>query len=135
MARTPVADRTAAGLTPPGSADRPGRTTIHVNEFGDGADWQEILSSFFGNGQAFQSGRRVQRSPEPLRGQDIEAELTVSFMEAVHGAKRMIAVNDRKIRVSIPIGNRRRRADYGWRVRDNRACMARRMVIYLSRCV
>ena len=80
---------------------RPGRTTIHVNEFGDGAAWDEILSSVFGNGRNSEDSRTA-RGSRSQRGQDIEAELTVSFMEAIHGTKRMISVNGKRILATIP---------------------------------
>jgi DnaJ-class molecular chaperone len=92
---------------------RGGRTTIHVNEFGDGAGWDEILSSFFAGGDpTHQSDRMRRHTPEPQRGRDMEAELTVTFMEAVHGARRMIAVNGKRLSVRIPAG-----IDEGGRIR------------------
>ncbi|HXH26295.1 MAG TPA: molecular chaperone DnaJ [Candidatus Acidoferrum sp.] len=54
-------------------------------DFGD-IDLGDIFGSFFGGGQA--GGRRA-----PSRGQDVQAELTLTFEEAVFGATKEISLH------------------------------------------
>lgn len=63
------------------------------NPFGGGVDFDlgDIFSSFFGGGAA-SSGRRSNPNA-PRRGEDIKANITISFEEAAKGCKRTIEIN------------------------------------------
>ena len=90
----------------PNQFRRPGRrTTVHVDPTGDAADWDEILSSFFGReGAEPQMGRRTRTTRQPQKGNDLQATLTITFMESINGISRMIQVGERKLKVKIPAG-------------------------------
>ena len=49
-------------------------------------------------------GRRTRTTRQPQRGNDIQATLTVSFMESINGISRMIQVGEKKLKVKIPAG-------------------------------
>ncbi len=61
--------------------------------FGGGMDFDlgDIFSSFFGGGAA--GGSRRSNPNAPRRGEDIQANVTISFEEAAKGCKRTIDVN------------------------------------------
>jgi molecular chaperone DnaJ len=54
-------------------------------------DISDIFSSFFGGG--FSSFSRNRSASSPRRGQDIQASVTISFLEACHGKKVEITYN------------------------------------------
>ncbi len=80
------------------------RTTVHVDDTGDAADWDEILSSFFGQQAGPGGPRRTRTTRQPQQGGDLQATLTVSFMESIEGTTRMVQVGERKLKVKIPAG-------------------------------
>jgi len=55
---------------------------VNIN-FEDFSDFSDIFSSMFG-------GRRGPRGPKVKRGQDIETEVVLDFLESVHGTKRKL---------------------------------------------
>jgi DnaJ-class molecular chaperone len=72
-------------------------------------NWEEILSQFFGGDTPFTGGgsrtrRRSSRQIRPERGNDLEAEIIIPFMDAVNGATRMIQIGPKKLNVHIPAG-------------------------------
>lgn len=84
--------------------------------FGGGDNWEEILSQFFGGESPFSGGgsrsrRRTARQSQ-MPGRDVEAELSISFMDAVSGTTRVIQVGPKKLNVRIPAG-----IDEGGRIR------------------
>ncbi len=76
-----------------------GNYTVHTEGF-DGME--DILESFFGGGRTRGRGK----SRKPQRGQDIEAELTLTLAEAVEGVTRTVSLQgkDHRLRVTIPAG-------------------------------
>ncbi len=58
--------------------------------FGDMGDISDIFSSFFGGGFGSSSGRSANA---PRRGQDIQTNVNISFMEACFGKKADITIN------------------------------------------
>ncbi len=56
--------------------------------FGDFSDLGDIFSSFFGGGMG---GSTSQRRNGPVRGEDLSAQVTVSFEEAAFGCKKEIS--------------------------------------------
>jgi molecular chaperone DnaJ len=61
-----------------------------------GAGLGDLFGDLFGGSQGFQQ--------RPQKGQDISAELTVSFDVAIRGGKQMININGQKLNVNIPAG-------------------------------
>ncbi len=59
--------------------------------FGDMGDISDIFSSFFGGG--FGSGSSARSVNAPRRGQDIQTNVNISFMEACFGTKTDININ------------------------------------------
>jgi len=69
----------------------------------EGSDFSDFFKSFFSGG--FQGGGRTRDYQDaPSKGQDYEAELTISLEEAYHGGERTLSVNEEKIRITIPPG-------------------------------
>jgi molecular chaperone DnaJ len=54
-------------------------------------DLSDLFSSFFGGG--FSSSSRTRSATSPRRGQDIQASITISFLEACHGKKVEVTYN------------------------------------------
>lgn len=68
--------------------------------------FEEIISKMFGGGQnPFTQGGGRQRG-QPMKGQNISTELTISFKESVTGVGRRIQLENssRKLNVKIPAG-------------------------------
>ncbi len=106
-----------AGQSPFGGAFRqsgPGgaRFEFHTTG-GEGLEnFEDLFSELFG-GRTSQSSRTRRRRQSPFgqeqseepRGQDVQSEISVSFMEAIKGVTRLIQLPDgKKIRVKVPAG-------------------------------
>ncbi|WP_340066772.1 J domain-containing protein [Ascidiimonas aurantiaca] len=63
-----------------------------------GADFSDFFEAMFGRG--FSSGSRQTR----FRGQDYNAELSLSLSEVYRTHKRVITINGKNIRITIPAG-------------------------------
>lgn len=92
-----------------GSGGRGGFQTFRFSSSGiDGLD--EIFSTFFGSTNPFGSGdsftRRRTRRAQPQKGADLQTSMTISFMEAVNGTKRMIRIpqTGKTLNVTVPKG-------------------------------
>lgn len=76
--------------------------------FGEGESddpgFSNFFEQFFGQGRrgGFQSGQR-QRSSS-FRGQDLEAEMPITLLEAFHGSKRTFELHGNKLRITIKPG-------------------------------
>jgi len=79
------------------------RSPFHET-FESDVDLEDLLSGFFGRGQARQRG--------PGRGPDAEGGLSVDFLEAVRGSEVRVQIQGRTLRVRIPPG-----AEDGSRIR------------------
>ncbi|MFO0756755.1 MAG: DnaJ C-terminal domain-containing protein [Byssovorax sp.] len=75
---------------------------------GGGADFNDILGDLFRQQRG--GGGRVPR--QPVKGQDIESEVTIDFASAVKGTQLELSRGDEKVTVRIPAG-----ADEGSRLR------------------
>jgi curved DNA-binding protein len=76
--------------------------TYSSDDFESG-DFSDFFKSFFGGG--FSGGGRTRDFQDvPSKGQDYEAELTISLEEAYIGGERTLSVNEEKIRITIPPG-------------------------------
>ena len=101
-----VREMVASGVAGPGFG-RPGSgpggfgggRTIFVDDLGDVGGFGDILGGLFGRG----GGRRM-RADMPFGGADLETELSLDFMEAVHGVMRELNFDDRSVKVRIPAG-------------------------------
>jgi DnaJ-class molecular chaperone len=67
---------------------------------GGAQGFTDIFSDLFGDG----GGGGIEFEQMPMRGQDINAELTIGFREAVTGATMDLTVNGSHIKVKIPEG-------------------------------
>ncbi|WP_419551317.1 DnaJ C-terminal domain-containing protein [Candidatus Poriferisodalis sp.] len=94
-----------------GFASGPGGFSIRIEDLGDLGG---IFGHLFGDGR----GRAGRGDPMPMRGQDLETRVGVSFRDAIEGAITEVAVPDpssggmRKVKVRIPAG-----VDDGGRIR------------------
>jgi DnaJ-class molecular chaperone len=77
------------------AGQRPGARTRRSS---GGGNFTDIFSDLFGGGGApgFDEG--------PSRGQDLDAELTIGFREAVLGATMDVTVNNNAIKMKVPEG-------------------------------
>lgn len=75
---------------------------FHTSGFGfDG--FEDILSQFFGGGTTRGGFQRQHRAPR--QGPNLNAEITIPFLDAVNGTSRTIALsNGKKLKVKIPKG-------------------------------
>lgn len=71
-----------------------------------GSGFSEFFERFFGGG--FASGedfsRRRQQSQRSAKGQDLRGDIYISLEDAYHGTKRILNVDDERLRVNIPRG-------------------------------
>lgn len=68
---------------------------------GAGSDYSSFFDMFFGGGDAFK-GRGRQHTA--FRGQDMEAEMPITLLEAFQGSKRTFEINGQKLRITIKPG-------------------------------
>jgi DnaJ-class molecular chaperone len=70
-----------------------------------GVDFESILGEMFGGGAGRRGSGRRGRSPIPMAGADVMAQMTVSLEDAVRGAERSIALSTgKRLTVKIPPG-------------------------------
>ena len=68
-------------------------------EAGDGGEFSDFFESLFGG-----AGRRSGSSRARFRGEDYHAELQISLAEAATTHQRVLNVNEKNIRITIPAG-------------------------------
>ncbi len=100
-----VRDMVAAGVAGPGYG-RPGYgpgfeggRTIFVDDLDDVGGLGDLFGGLFG------AGRRG-RANVPFPGPDLETELSLDFLEAVHGVMKELSFEGRTVKVRIPPGVR-----------------------------
>jgi curved DNA-binding protein len=69
---------------------------------GDDGRFSDFFESIFGNSGGF-SGQR-QRSSTPMKGQDFEAETTITLDEAFHGTTRQVNLAEQKLNLKLKAG-------------------------------
>jgi curved DNA-binding protein len=72
----------------------------------EGGDFSDFFESFFGGGgggSPFGSGGG-QRRTQAYRGSDLQAEMTISFDDAFHGATKQISINNQSLNLKIKPG-------------------------------
>ncbi len=92
-----------------------GGQRVYWSGGGGDADFQNIFGSVFGGRSPFDTSDYSDFGgfyTGPLKGQDVEASLTLDFMTAVNGGEMTLRVGNREIKVRIPAG-----ADEGDRLR------------------
>ncbi len=101
-----VREMVAAGVAGPGFG-RPGHgpgndsgRTIFVADLGDLGDVGGLFGGLFGR------GARRARADVPFPGPDLETELSLDFLEAVHGVMKELSFEGRTVKVRIPPGVR-----------------------------
>src|SRR5690606_32101610 len=67
-----------------------------------GSGFSDFFESFFGGSFGRQAGSS--RSPYGFRGQDYQAEASISLEEAYHGTTRLLELNGSKLRLKIKPG-------------------------------
>ncbi len=86
-------------------ADRGSQFEGDPSEFfgrgGGGEGYSSFFDQFFGGGGTFRGGG--QRQPA-FHGQDLEAEMAITLLEAFQGSKRTFELNGRKLRIAIKPG-------------------------------
>jgi curved DNA-binding protein len=90
--------RRGAGRNPFGGGEGGGTFTSEDFEQGDGG-FSDFFESLFGG-----SGRRSAGGNARFRGQDYQAELQLSLTEAAATHQRVLTVNGKNIRITIPAG-------------------------------
>src|SRR2546423_7635785 len=79
----------AGGFGGAGAGPFGGDTTFRVEDFGDIGD---LFGGLFGGGGGGRRGARASRGSGPQRGADLEAELHLSFEDAVHGVTTSVNI-------------------------------------------
>jgi curved DNA-binding protein len=70
-----------------------------------GGDFSDLFESYFSQQRgAGSSSTRGGRSKRRYKGQDYQSEITVSLEEAYHGTTRIIALNDKQLRIKLKPG-------------------------------
>ena len=69
--------------------------------FGGATSIEDLLG---GLGDLFGGGRTGRRRPRPARGADLQADLTLTFHEALAGVTKDLEVGGRRVKVKIPKG-------------------------------
>ena len=89
--RDPLRSREAPAVRPAGRGGHAGiraRRRVRPRTFNqDGIDISDLLGGIFGRG-----GRGGRGAPQPQRGHDLEAGVTISFRDSLNGARVSIAV-------------------------------------------
>lgn len=77
------------------------RTYTTGDDFGDAGDFSDFFENIFGGAQA---GRGGSRSRQPRKGQDYEADLSISLEEAYSGTTRQLETDGEKLQIKIKPG-------------------------------
>ncbi|MEO8406508.1 MAG: J domain-containing protein [Chitinophagaceae bacterium] len=67
--------------------------------FNGGEDYAGIFENLFGG-----SGRRTHNSNQRFKGQDVQAEMSISLEEGFHGAAKVFTINNENIRIQLKPG-------------------------------
>jgi len=86
-----------------GQRSRTQNSRTYTSEDFEGADFSEFFNSFF-SGTRFGQGKPGDYKSNPIKGEDYEAKLTVTFEEAYQGTEKLISLNNEKIKFTVPPG-------------------------------
>ena len=70
-------------------------------DFGDGDDFSDFFQSMFGGGGSF---RQRGSASGKFKGQDVNAELTLSLKDIAATHQQTFSINGKKLRITIPAG-------------------------------
>jgi molecular chaperone DnaJ len=70
-----------------------------VGGAGGASSIDDLLGGLFGAGRG-----RAQHTPQPMRGQDVEGDMSLTFHEALSGVTKDVQVHGRNIKVKVPMG-------------------------------
>lgn len=74
-------------------------------DFGDGEDFSDFFQSMFGGATGGGFGRSTRGSASgKFKGQDVQAELTLSLRDAAVTHPQTFEINGKKVRITIPAG-------------------------------
>lgn len=74
-------------------------------DFGDGEDFSDFFRSMFGGAAGSGFGRSTRGSASgKFKGQDVQAELTLSLRDAAVTHPQTFEINGKKVRITIPAG-------------------------------
>ena len=77
----------------------------YTGDASGGADFSDFFNSFFSGG--FSGGAHYADMRDiPRKGQDYQADLTISLTDAYHGIEAMLSIGEEQIKVTIPAGVR-----------------------------
>ena len=79
-----------------GPGERSYRYEGNAADFGDAGDFSDLFESFFSAGGSRQKGKR--------KGQDQQAEMSITLDEAYHGTAKVVEINNEKIRIKLKPG-------------------------------
>jgi len=79
------------GFGGPGGFGPGGAEGFQGFQFDEGAGFSDLLGGLFGRGGRGRRGGRGTRQPGPQRGTDLETELHLDFLEAVHGVTTSVS--------------------------------------------
>jgi molecular chaperone DnaJ len=82
-----------AGMGGFGGGFRPGGADGATYTFDDGGGLGDLLGNLFGGSGRSRGGRRGRAPAGPQRGRDLETELTLDFLDAVHGITTTVHLN------------------------------------------
>ena len=74
--------------------------------FGSKSPYSDFFTSIFGQAGKNSRGKNRSAAPSPRRGRDVEYEVDLTLEEAFHGTERLLEIDGRRIRASIPPGVR-----------------------------
>lgn len=84
---------------------RQGGSQYYSSEDFEGSPFSDFFNSFFG-GSSFGRGGSGGYKSQPMKGQDYEAELTLTLEDAYNGTERIITLDEEKIKFNVPPGVR-----------------------------
>ncbi len=87
-------------------AGRGGRQQSRQQHFQDESDFSDFFESFFGQGGGFggAGARGGRRSPMQMKGEDYQAETTITLEEAFNGTTRQLNLPDQKLNLKLKPG-------------------------------
>ena len=70
--------------------------------FGEGADFSDLFENYFRTSGA--GGRRKSSANTRFRGNDLQAEISITLEEAFHGTPKVFNLNNQNIRIQLKAG-------------------------------
>lgn len=80
-----------------------GNAQGRTHYYGGESDFSDFFESFFGAGAGFSKSSRG-RGKMQMKGQDYDAETTISLEEAFHGTTRQVNLTDQKLNLKLKPG-------------------------------